>query len=726
MGAEKEHVVAVYVSDAPVGVIGVWPIAVALNQAVDRGDVERLIASVGWDVRGGRNGSKPLPCVVHRGRSRLLAFSEPPPGISASQAALALQPREELDPRADRSLTAQVLQEGMVGSLESVKGHRLDRKGRNWRLMPWEGRRLADTDYLVRRGWHVDVEVWSNGRAALAIDVTHDIEFMWTLAELIGSGRLDEFIEAEVVAFGGAALQGRLLGVDSRSVGEPRAELGGRSLLDYHREKYPGRRRALDGVDPAGLAVLVKPISGAHRNDNLAFPPQILRPRVGFDDIEDGDSEAATELHDLTHLQPEERRELISELRSRLAQPWSAFGVELSDRMHRTSLGMWGIEAYADRLVGGNGKAIRRLTDLVRLGPAVRPPTRFRMVGLVGSTDAEKCRPVLSEVTACLRGWNLDFEARGIRLYNDRTPAAAEVDAEEKLVDGPSLALVSLPTSALKGGPDGLYAAVKRAAARRDVATQCFTPNSLTKWSPALIALGVVAKAGGQAALCPGLAQPGTLFVAFDLSRRGGVSHSACVPVVGHDGRILAQTIEHAPQRGERLADEFLGRVIATSIERAQREEGGVRRVVVLRDGRLLDTEMATLRKTLAPLGCLVDLVDVRKSGVPRIFAVDGRRADHPAQGFWFAPSDGECFLVTTGDPEYVRTPGVARPLRVVRRGGETPIATIARELFLLSMIPAGSTRSSRLPLPLHLADRYADRASDGVEFPRRAGVHAV
>ena len=74
---------------------------------------------------------------------------------------------------------------------------------------------------------------------------------------------------------GGPKLDGAIsYGNRAGTVGEPRPELGGDSLLEYHRKRYPARVALLERADPAAEAVWLTPLrAGA---SPMAYPAELL------------------------------------------------------------------------------------------------------------------------------------------------------------------------------------------------------------------------------------------------------------------------------------------------------------------------------------------------------------------------------------------------------------------------------------------------------------------
>ena len=138
----------------------------------------------------------------------------------------------------------------------------------------------------------------------------------------------------EVVAIGGPPLVGTLLlegddgAPNAGAVGDPRAELNGDSLLEYHRKRYPARVDALRGADPGANAVWLVPGSGGRAGvsfaKKMAYPAELLAPRAPALDFEEKDFEkdfeASASPYDARTTQAR-----VTALRAALGQPFVSF-----------------------------------------------------------------------------------------------------------------------------------------------------------------------------------------------------------------------------------------------------------------------------------------------------------------------------------------------------------------------------------------------------------------
>lgn len=101
--------------------------------------------------------------------------------------------------------------------------------------------------------------------------------------------------------------------------------------------------------------------------------------------------------------------------------------------------------------------------------------------------------------------------------------------------------------------------------------------------------------------------------------------------------------------------------------------------------------------------GIAVDLVEVHKSGAGRMAILSENGYLDAAPGVAVQFDENRFRLVTTR----AKAGGSARPLEIVRLHGDARLGLLAIELFRLSQFhPASAFTPSRLPMPLHYADR--------------------
>ena len=128
----------------------------------------------------------------------------------------------------------------------------------------------------------------------------------------------------------------------------------------------------------------------------------------------------------------------------------------------------------------------------------------------------------------------------------------------------------------------------------------------------------------------------------------------------------------------------------------------------MLRDGIVQLEEFDDIVADLLKSQIAVVLLGVRKSGA-------GRMAVLPYQsisltdvfpGTAILSTDNKTFRIVTSE---AKAGGSARPLKVIRDFGDAPLEILAKQIDRLTMLnPASAYAYSRLPYPIHFADKMA------------------
>lgn len=216
------------------------------------------------------------------------------------------------------------------------------------------------------------------------------------------------------------------------------------------------------------------------------------------------------------------------------------------------------------------------------------------------------------------------------------------------------------------------------------------------RWENAL--LGLLAKAGQQVVALEG-SYPAELALGFDAGGKESFRFGGAACAVGQEGSLLLWSLPEA-QAGERIPGEVVWDLTEEALLAFKRRQGRLpSRILLLRDGRVPKDEFTLALTRLSQEGVAFDLVSVRKSGGGRIYPTRGRLADG-----LFVPLEDKTFLLLTVHREFRGTP---RPLKMVHEEGNTPLETLARQIYHLTRLyPASGFLFPRLPAPLHLADR--------------------
>lgn len=136
------------------------------------------------------------------------------------------------------------------------------------------------------------------------------------------------------------------------------------------------------------------------------------------------------------------------------------------------------------------------------------------------------------------------------------------------------------------------------------------------------------------------------------------------------------------------------------------------KRVVVHRDGYFRGGEREALHKWGRDIGASFHLVEVIKSGSPRIYGIDGGDAVLPEKGMLLKVSETEALVVSSLPPFKDATPN---PLHI-RTDGSLPLKSAIASVLVLTYLHYGSMRPPRLPVTIHYSDRIAYLALRGIK----------
>jgi argonaute-like protein implicated in RNA metabolism and viral defense len=282
------------------------------------------------------------------------------------------------------------------------------------------------------------------------------------------------------------------------------------------------------------------------------------------------------------------------------------------------------------------------------------------------------------------------------------------------------LAVVPNPDN-VPHGVDDAHPEFKKHLGGDGIPTQMVTEDTLSSSDGGTlgnVAVGLIGGAGGipwRVSEMPGDAD---CFIGLDATydHDTGQHIGASANVVYADGTILASQ-SRMLQAGEKFEVEDIVEVVKNLLKIYVEEENTTpQHIVIHQDGKFFeDTEELT--EKLSPLNVDVDLVEVRKSGAPRVVEKNGSFgiAD---KGVGFRSTEEEhAVLATTGGPEIKDRRGIGTPdpLQIIRRAGDTPVETLAEQVYWLSEAHIGSISSStRLPITTYYADKCADQAMKG------------
>jgi hypothetical protein len=248
---------------------------------------------------------------------------------------------------------------------------------------------------------------------------------------------------------------------------------------------------------------------------------------------------------------------------------------------------------------------------------------------------------------------------------------------------------------------------LRREALQAGIALQFMRPmRGSDKYRAANVSLGLLVKAGWQTI---GMRMPddpnaAELSIGFDAGTNKKLFYGTSAFAVLANGQSLGWEIPEA-QTGESFSSQAIWEATSSVVDRFYRlNNRNPSRALLLRDGCVRDQEFDYTISNLEAENIVVDLLEVHKSGAGRMAKLVSNDVFQEVEpGTGFSISDDAFRIVTS----QAHAGGSARPLEVVRIHGDASLKLLADEIFALSQFhPASAFRPSRLPMPLHYADR--------------------
>jgi hypothetical protein len=258
----------------------------------------------------------------------------------------------------------------------------------------------------------------------------------------------------------------------------------------------------------------------------------------------------------------------------------------------------------------------------------------------------------------------------------------------------------------------GSYHDFKSLTVCRGTPSQVIYPSTLqNEFAMGNIVLGVIGKTGNipyvRAAPLPYC----DLVVGVDIARKkkgrlsGSMNATAITRIYFSDGEFLRYVIHDAPIEGETIPPNVIQRLFPMDHFKGKR-------AVVHRDGYYRGDEKATLKRWGEQIGAEFLLLEILKTGTPRIYATEGDTVIRPPKASAFRLSEHEAFLVSSLPPFKDATP---LPLRI-RTEAPFGIGDGLNSVLSLTVLHYGSLRPPRLPVTTHYSDRIAYLALQGIK----------
>ncbi len=282
----------------------------------------------------------------------------------------------------------------------------------------------------------------------------------------------------------------------------------------------------------------------------------------------------------------------------------------------------------------------------------------------------------------------------------------------------PHLLLALFPDSGDGDGEDeaqwGAYHRFKSLTVGMGIPSQVVNQSTMSnQYALANIALGALSKIGNIPFILSEPLPYADIIVGVDIARRkkerlaGSLNATAIARIYQNAGEFLQYVVHDAPLEGETIPDHVLQALFPRSIFAGKR-------ALVHRDGLFRGNEKQALKEWARRLGAEFHLVELLKTGTPRIYGYGAQPqgVQQPPKGSALRLNDHEAFLVSSLPPFANVTP---YPLHI-RTEAPFPIEEAVHSVLALTLLHYGSLRTPRLPVTIHYSDEIAYLVLKGIK----------
>lgn len=313
-----------------------------------------------------------------------------------------------------------------------------------------------------------------------------------------------------------------------------------------------------------------------------------------------------------------------------------------------------------------------------------------------------------------LKRLGFDTEIVGREILTAATRADFEVAINQLNAQNPLLLLAFLPDDPMEDDEQeaGAYYHFKSLTVGQGIPSQVVYKSTTNKsYTLANIILGILGKTGNIPFILAHKIEYADLIVGIDIARTrkerlaGSINATAIARIYFSNGQFLKYVIHDAPLEGETIPDSILQSLFPSG-------EFSGKKVVIHRDGYFRGDEKQALKKWASRIGAEFFLVEIIKTGSPRLYAVSSQKILQPDKGSIFKISDTEALLVSSLPPFTNATP---QPLHI-RTEAPFTIDRAVHSVLSLTLLHYGSLRPPRLPVTIHYSDRIAYLALRGIK----------
>jgi hypothetical protein len=430
-----------------------------------------------------------------------------------------------------------------------------------------------------------------------------------------------------------------------------------------------------------------------------------------------------------------DRTQAVSSAKEKAIAALEPFGISLArafnSKSHPELFRQSGVDLESTPLLFGNGhQGIRSkvLSGLKRGGVFSLNPQHADSQILVSvfKLNDGRVKPFFNECVSHLKRYGFECQLATHRessisnLRNASDRALLEQQLDELLAVPADVVLVFLPTDDRDADDDeggSLYHYLYSRLLRRGIASQFVYADTLSSNAGQIlnqVVPAIIAKIGHLPFVLAEPLEIADLFVGLDISRTphpkrpGSINALGSVCLYGKQGEFIQPATVDMAVNGEEIPIHLLEALLPAS-------QVAHKTVLIYRDGPFRGNEVSALLEWGQAVKSQFVLVEVIKSGVPRLYQVGtGGILTSPNPGVGMYLSEHSSIMVMTGVIERV---GLARPLRLQIRpeGKMVPLKNLVDVTSKLTLLHHGSLRTPRLPMPLHGAHKIAALRLKGI-----------
>ncbi|MBS6601435.1 MAG: Piwi domain-containing protein [Clostridium sp.] len=224
------------------------------------------------------------------------------------------------------------------------------------------------------------------------------------------------------------------------------------------------------------------------------------------------------------------------------------------------------------------------------------------------------------------------------------------------------------------------------------------------------IILGILGKIGGIPWAIDNMEGNIDCFIGLDVgTREKGIHHPACSVLFDKHGELINYYKPVIPQSGEIIENNILQEIfdnVLNSYEEKYKELP--KNIVIHRDGFSREN-LNWYENYFGKYNIKFNIIEVRKKTSIKLANINNNIIKNPEKSIYVV-NENKAYVITTDIKENLGSP---RPLKIEKTYGYLDMITILNQIYALSQIHVGSTKSMRLPI----TTGYADKICKAIEF---------